>query len=255
MSDDDATVALLDALQRANPVSVDSVSDRRDLPSAHALFAEITARPPRRIRRRTMIVVIALLVLAIASVLGAFAFVDRASEPNPSVRPLCFERADRDSLAIVGVGSDLDQACAALWGAEGGFAGPAPAAFDRCLLDTGAVGVFPGESGSVCDDLGLPSVRSSSFAERLRAAGIDGGETLLQQCKDRAPGTVVAYADASAIVEGVLAKHDITGWTIEPGDHLLRPAEPCASLYFDDATETAVIQALDWGIEGGGSQP
>src|SRR5689334_21559841 len=81
MSDDDIGVALLDALQRANPVPTEELGGRRDLPSAHALFAEITAQRPRRVRRRTMVIVIALVVLALAALLGAFALVHH-DEPS-----------------------------------------------------------------------------------------------------------------------------------------------------------------------------
>ena len=52
MSDEEMSVALLESLQRANPVPVDEVASRRDLPSAHALFGEITAQRPRRVRGR-----------------------------------------------------------------------------------------------------------------------------------------------------------------------------------------------------------
>src|SRR5690348_9929561 len=120
------SVALLESLQRANPVPVDAVANRRDLPSAHALFAEITAQRPQRVRRRTIVVVIALIVLAIAALVGAFAIVQR-DEASLPLNATCF--ADRSLVSkriVVPSRGDDAAACALLW-ENGTFArGPAP---------------------------------------------------------------------------------------------------------------------------------
>src|SRR4051812_21938994 len=105
------SVALLELLQRANPVPVDEVANRRDLPSAHALFAEITAQRPRLVRRRTVVVVITLIALALAALVGAFAIVQR-SEPDVAASPQCFERADLTAHSfVIASGADLTAAC------------------------------------------------------------------------------------------------------------------------------------------------
>ena len=93
MSDDELGVALLESLQRANPVPIDELGGRRDLPSAHALFAEITAQRPRRVRRRTVVVVIALVVLLLAALVGAFALVNR-DQPSVLGAVVCAPKAN-----------------------------------------------------------------------------------------------------------------------------------------------------------------
>jgi hypothetical protein len=246
MSDDDMGIALLESLQRANPVVADDVADRRDLPSAHALFAEITAERPRRVSTRALVVVLTLVALAAVTVLGAFGLVDRTDDLTPSQAPFCYEKADLHSQRLVASSADLTSGCAQLW-RDGTFAGPVPTSFDRCLLSPGVVGVFPGESGSVCAGLGLHAVQTTSYGERVRAAANEVGLALERQCADPDRPAVVAYDDAAAVVRGILDGYGLSDWTIEPGDNALSAKQPCASPAFVDSTKTVLIQSINRG--------
>lgn len=224
MSDDEMSVALLESLQRANPVSVDDIANRRDLPSAHALFAEITAQRPRRVRRRTVVVVLALVVLALAALVGAFALVDRSS-PDVTAGPLCYAAASLDASRIAtSGGADLRSACAELW-ARGDFgSGPVPSQFDVCVLGTGAPAVFPGEAGSVCDKLGLRSANETGLNDRVLQLEAEWRNAVRnRQC--------IASADARDILQRALDGLGFDGWTVgfDESRHF-SSAEPCSSI-------------------------
>ena len=224
MSDEEMSVALLESLQRANPEPVEDVADRRALPSAHALLAEITARPPRRVRRRTVVVAIVLVILALAALIGAFAIVQRG---RPAVTaPFCYEKPSLDSRRIVagGDGGDPSAACAALW-KEGDFAGPVPSHFDECVLRGGAPAVFPAESGSVCSALGLPEASPTRTDDRIARAGDEAGRAL------GGPDRCIGYDKARVIVQRILEQNGLHGWTVarSPKALAFSAARPCAS--------------------------
>ncbi len=236
MTDDDIGVALLDALTRANPVPTDELGGRRDLPSAHALFAEITAQRPRRVRRRTVIVAVALVVLALAALLGAFALVHH-DEPTVVGSVECAPTAKYPIMhgSVAPSGGDPIAACAALWH-DGTFGTGGPSnGLDACVLPGGAVGVFPGEYGSVCPGLGLPPAQSSPSVDKLERFENDTSEAVRENC--------VGYDDAHAIVEGELAKYGYAGWTIElrPGAVPYSAENPCSSMYFEPDSRAAFI--------------
>jgi len=235
VSDDEMSVALLESLQRANPVPVDEVANRRDLPSAHALFAEITAQRPRRVRRRTVVIAIALVVLALAALVGAFALVNR-SEPEVTA-PRCYESASLTAQSFVTAsGGDLRAACADLW-KQGFFGpGPVPSHFDVCVLPQGAPGVFPGEAGSVCGPLGLREAHVTSSDEQLLEFERRASEAV------REPDCLT-YDEAHDVVAHYLDEFGLHGWTIGPSPKLpaFSDENPCASLYFATGRRTVVI--------------
>jgi len=233
VSDDEMSVSLLESLRRANPVPVDEVANRRDLPSADALFAEITAERPRRVRRRTVVLAIALVVLALAALVGAFALVDR-SEPDVTA-PRCYKSASLTAQSVVtGSGGDLRAACTELW-KQGFFgAGPVPTQFDVCVLPQGAPGVFPGESGSVCPALGLREAQPTSSDEQAFEFQHQASAAV------REPDCL-SYDRAHAVVERYLAQFKLHGWTIGRSPVPFSSDYPCASLYFPSGQTTVVI--------------
>jgi hypothetical protein len=225
VSDDEMSVALLESLQRANPIPPADVANRRDLPSAHALFAETIAQRPGRVRRRTVVVLIALVVLVLAALLGAFALVHQ-SEPDVGAGPVCYESASLDARSVVtSGGGDLRAACARLW-REGFFGtGPVPTQFDVCVLPQGAPAVFPGEAGSVCSGLGLPEAHTTPEADRIGKAEREAGLAL------GGPDRCIGYDEARGIVSRILEANGLHDWTVGPGP-TPRPFNdeyPCAS--------------------------
>jgi len=196
------------------------------LPSAHALFADITARPPRRVRRRTVIVAIVLvIILALAALIGAFAIVHRG-RPVATAGPLCYEAPSLNARKIAtSAGGDLRAACAALW-KEGDFgAGPVPSHFDACVLPGGAPAVFPAESGSVCSALGLPEANPTSTDDRIAKAGVEAGLAL------EGPNRCIGYDKARVIVQRILEQNGLHGWTVarNPKALAFSAERPCAS--------------------------
>jgi hypothetical protein len=224
VSDEEMSVVLLESLQRANPVPVDDVANRRDLPSAHALFSEITSQRPRRVRRRTMVIVIALVVLALAALVGAFAVVNR-SDPAVTASPVCYGAPSLTSRAIVTPsGGDLRAACAELW-KDGDFgAGPVPKEFDVCVLPEGAPAVFPGEAGSVCGTLGLPAENTTRSHNRFRDFMKKEGKAVTENC--------IGYREARDMVTRDLEQAGFDGWTVglQPDTVPFDASNPCASL-------------------------
>jgi hypothetical protein len=238
VSEDEMSIALLESLQRANPVRIEEIADRRALPSAHALFAEITAERPRRVRRRTLVIVIALFVLVLAALVGAFALVDRGA-PDVTAGPLCYSAASLDARRIAtSGGADLRSACAELW-TRGDFgSGPVPSHFDVCVLGTGASAVFPGEAGSVCEKLGLRSAIETGLNDRVLQLETEWRHAVRdRQC--------IASADARDILQRALDQIGFDGWTV--GLDQSRPfssAEPCSSIVVQPDLHEVIVSPI-----------
>jgi hypothetical protein len=240
MSDDELGVALLESLQRANPVPLDENGGRRDLPSAHALFAEITAERPRRVRRRTMVIAVALVILLVAALLGAFALVNR-NEPTVVGSVACFGTPDypaHRTYVATSVGDPI-AACQVPWhngmfGTDGSAKG-----LDACVLPGGAVGVFPGEFGSVCQNLSLPPAHVSASLANLEQFRTETGDAVRDQC--------VGYDAALAIVEQKLAQFDYLGWAVQPlpGSVPYSDANPCSSIAVDPEHHLVSVEAIE----------
>jgi hypothetical protein len=226
MSDDELGVALLESLQRANPVPVGEPGGRRDLPSAHALFAEITAQRPRRVRRRTMVIAVALLILLVASLIGAFALLN-SDEPTVLGAVVCAPNAiyPIDHGWLAPSGGDPIAACEEPWdngvfGTDGSSSG-----LDACVLPTGAVGVFPGEFGSVCrQKLNLPPAHLNADIAKLEEFRKATANAVRENCID--------YDAARAIVEQKFSQYGYTGWVVaqNPAAPTYSDDEPCSSV-------------------------
>jgi hypothetical protein len=238
VNDFDTGGAIIEAFRRADPIGTD-VPDRRALPSAHSRFADITAQPPRRVRRRTAVVVIALVVaFVLGTLIGAFAVVDRG-QPDVTA-PMCYAAPSLSSRAVVvPAGGDVRTACAALW-QNGDFGtGTVPSHFDVCELKTGAPAVFPGESGSVCAELGLASADLSSLDDRARA--------FESQAADAVEGRCVGYDQAHDLVAQYLDQFGLHGWTVGPNPDALSfgADRPCASLAFPGQQTVYIVPIPD----------
>src|SRR5579862_2178027 len=147
---DEAGSTMLEALRAANPVPAEQTAGRRDLPSAHALFADVVANRPRRVRTRVIIILIAIVLVALMAM--AFVLVNREGASVTS-GPVCYSVPNVHTPGlVVAVGGDPVRECAARWAAGEVGSGPVPH-FDTCVLHSGVIAVFPGESGSVCPRL------------------------------------------------------------------------------------------------------
>jgi hypothetical protein len=236
MSTNESGDTMVEAFRRANPVPASQTEGRRSMPSAHALFADIVAeRPPRvsrRLRRRVLLIAIA--VALIGLLLAAFVLV-RKDATDPSTDVACYAAPDLHARRILTAPlGDPRQTCARLF-EEGAFAGvgikhaPAPG-FDVCSL-AGAPAVFPGESGSVCKRLGLPE--ASVGDPKMAKATTEMDRRVSASCMPREP--------AVRIIESVLAKYGLKGWTIELGPSEYDSAHPCTSMGIHPGTRTIML--------------
>jgi hypothetical protein len=155
---------------------------QRDLPPGRLqlrkehLVREVTIweRDAQR-RRRRLAVVLVPAVLAVLAVTGftTYAF---TREPTHLESVGCYETAELDgNIAVVNADGRAPTAvCAELWrqGDMGPGLGPAPENLAACVLETGAVGVFPSSGKDTCEQLGLADVPRTYAAEAERFAAL-----------------------------------------------------------------------------------
>jgi hypothetical protein len=185
---------------------------------------------------------------------AAYALVGR--QPSKPQNVACFAAADLQAeTAVVGAGPGGPVATCARLRDRGYVGGATSQTLRACVLDSGAVGVFPEASGrDVCLDLGLASVSPPTGGGRGEPSrppiGTDDAvadaarftafrDAVLPRLLDQ--GCVGAGA-AEAIVREELGRAGLEGWTVVAGvgeDGLGFSAErPCASLNFKPEVRT-----------------
>lgn len=229
MSDYEPGDTMVEALRRSNPVPAAAVIDRRSLPYAHALFAEIVAQPTRRVRRRVLLIALALVL--IAALLMAFVAVRRVGT-SLSIAPVCYGADSLSAQKIVASGGDPQQACAQVW-AGGRFGTRAVPDFDVCVLPSGVLAVFPGEAGSVCRRLDLPASSGDNRVERF-----------IDAVNREVSAACVGRDRALEIVNGEIATRGLTSWKAEVGAGWNDVNHTCASIASDSSTNTILIVGM-----------
>jgi hypothetical protein len=153
---------------------------QRDLPPGRLqlrkehLVREVTIweRDAQR-RRRRLAVVLVPAVLAVLAVTGftTYAF---TREPTHLESVGCYETAELDgNIAVVNADGRAPTAvCAELWRQGDMGPGPAPESLAACVLETGAVGVFPSSGKDTCEQLGLTDLLPTYAAEAKRFAAL-----------------------------------------------------------------------------------
>jgi hypothetical protein len=231
-----------------------SVPPERDLPAGRLqprkehLVNEIvqSAVTSRRRRRRLLLVLIPAAVLALAAT-GFTAYVV-TREPTHLESIGCYDRASLDAnVAVVSAdGRDPAEICAELWAADASGEGRSrePGELTSCVLDSGAVGVFPGSGAGTCGRLGLADLPASYAAEArqfaalrdalTRRLGFPGSGTELPS------GPCVGEEPARAIVEEELRRHGYGGWRIETTEPY-SAERPCTMVAFDNEEEIVFL--------------
>jgi hypothetical protein len=161
---------------------------------------------------------------------------------RPVTDPLtvaCYRAADLDTDIVVVEARTVDdsvESCRPLWRADGEFGaqldGGPPPDLQACVLESGAVGVFPTASGGqICDDLGL-AVPASGSPEQ--------NQTVIE-LRDELVGAFLAECvgveEARVRVEEALARHGLEGWQVVVTQSFTEE-RPCTSLAFDVPGET-----------------
>jgi hypothetical protein len=227
---------LLEQLRRANPVPAAAAAGRRLTTDADALFADIVREriQPRRHRRRAVLIAVAIALLLLAA-LAAF-FLRREADPKQPASAACYSAADLHARRVIfGVaGNDARAACAEQWRLGNVGSGPLPD-FAVCVLPNGLQAVFPGESGSTCDRLGLKIAGSGRRDESTFS--YDLGVKIHERCFDE--------AGARVLVHEQLVAHGLANWKVLVGhDRPFGRTFPCAEVSIDIRARTVTIVAI-----------
>jgi hypothetical protein len=232
-----------DLLRAANPVAADEVPSAH-APEAVAMFERIVstlskeAPAPRRkwLRRGAWILIPVAAAGAAAAGYGLFR---NATDP---IDVVCFAEAKvtPGGSLVPNVPEGPEAACAPLWSSgdlinpDGSGSVPQLVA---CVLDTGAIGVFPDTLGSdTCGELSLP---------RYVGGGPDSDDAILVRLQNeltrKFTGRCFGDVEAVDVVKRQLEELGLSEWTIELGEDL-SAARPCRTLAFDSPNKTVILQ-------------
>ena len=125
----------------------------------------------RRRRRLTLVLVPAVLVVLAVTGFTTYAL---TREPTHLESVGCFETAELDgNIAIVNADGRAPTAiCAELWRQGDMGRWPAPESLAACVLESGAVGVFPSSSEDTCEQLGVADLPPTYAAEAERFSAL-----------------------------------------------------------------------------------
>ena len=231
MSDVDRDDPTADALRRANPVPLDRVSPHPSDGAARALLERVLGHPRRRSRRPLLVATTTALLVVFVVGLTASRAVHREDAPDP-FNLVCYASDSLTARRVVVSAPDVDHACAAAW-QHGPFGAGVVPEFDACVLSSGGIGVFPGESGSVCPRLGLPEFDGGDQVARFSS---ETGTRVAQRC--------IGLDAAERMVRDEIAKFGLRGWTVAQGAQSFDAKRPCASLAFVEAHRKVLVVAI-----------
>jgi hypothetical protein len=216
----------------------------RDLPSGRLqqrkeqLVSELSMwdRTARRRRRRLAIV----LVPAVIAVLAVTGFTTYAltREPTHLETVGCYDgpALDTNVTVVSADGRDPTEICMEIW-QRGDLAGAAvPSKLAACVLETGAIGVFPSSGAATCEELGLADLPASYAVERKRFASLR--DAIVAELGEPASGSslgspkCVGEAEARAVVRRELDAHGYGDWGMEVSA-AYTAERPCTEVSFD----------------------
>lgn len=221
------------AARRPEPASADGAM-------ARAMYGEVVASRPtastsraRRWRRVAVFVAAALATAAAAYVLT-----------RPVTEPLtvaCFRSANLTAdRVILPASSDIPagELCRVVWEPGGEFAaetGGRRPPLTACVLESGAVGVFPSrENGDVCQQLDAAKPDPTSIDDTQMV--IELQDALVGQFL----GSCLDLPAAAAVVERELDNRRLSDWEVTNAQPFTTD-RPCASLAIDPATRTVEL--------------
>jgi hypothetical protein len=229
-----------------------NVNDRidipeRDLPPGRLqlrkehLMSELSThgRVARWRRRRLGLV----LIPAVVVLLGVTGFTTYAltREPTHMESVGCFERASMNAnVAVVSAdGRDPAVICREIFQASD-LSAPVPDELASCVLDTGAIGVFPSSGAQTCELLGLADLPASYAVERKWFAALRNA--IVAQIGEPASGSTrggpqcVGEDEARAIVRRELDAHGYADWDVKVIGEPFSAEQPCADVGFAENT-------------------
>ena len=154
----------------------------------------------------------------------------------------CYDRASLSAnTAVVGAdGRDPVAICADVWH-QGALGQPVPRHLEACVLQTGAIGVFPG----TCSSLGLAPLPASYRAQAKRFTSLQnvivarlgtpasGSSTRGPQCLGRAA--------AERFVRRALDARGYADWHVKVSAGSFGASRPCAEPSFDTGARTVLL--------------
>jgi hypothetical protein len=220
----------------------------RDLPPGRLqlrkehLVSELSThdRVARRRRRRVGLVVVPA-VLILFGLTGFTTYV-LTREPTHMETVGCFERASLNAnVAVVSAdGRDPAVICREIFQAGDLPGAPVPHELDSCVLDTGAIGVFPSSGATTCEELGLADLPASYAVEGKRFGALR--DAILAQVGEPASGSTrggpqcIGEDEARAIVRRELDAHGYADWDVKVIGEPFSAERPCADIAFGENT-------------------
>ena len=194
-------------LAALNPV--EGLSER--LPGDDAMLAAIVAAPVvplRRGRGRRRWWVTGGAVVVVSAGLAAAAFLRQESPTNP-LQLVCYPVAEDQPPALFDapMGQDPVASCGELWMNGRIASDDSPPQLTACVLDTGVIGVIPGDQ-RVCAELGLANWVGELSNDELNLIAFH--EALVANFADRC----VTEAVVEAEVRVVMAEFGVADWSI-----------------------------------------
>jgi hypothetical protein len=188
------------------------------------------------------------LVPAVVILLAATAFTTYSltREPKHLESVGCFDRASLSAnTAIVSAdGRDPVTICTDVW-QEGALGTPVPKQLEACVLQTGAIGVFPRSGDDTCGALGLAPLPASYAAEATHFAALQSA--IVARLGEPASGSskrgpeCVGQAAAIAFVRHQLDSRGYGDWQIKVSGRTFGPGQPCAEPSFDSEAHTVYL--------------
>jgi len=192
------------------------------------------------------------LVALAAAIATAAAYVATRPVSEPSTVG-CYLEAHLGSDVVVlaaSIDTAAEELCRTVWEPGGEFAaetglgvaqdGTAPP-LAACVLDSGAIGVFPMIVGAdVCTELGLAEPDAGSVEDNRAIIEMENAvvDRFLDACLD--------LATAEAVVESELASRDLSDWRVIES-RPFGPERPCATLAIDASAKTVLLVFVDGG--------
>jgi hypothetical protein len=207
-------------------------------------LADWSSNARRRRQRRALVLVPALLAFLAVTGFTTYAL---TREPTHLESIACYDRAALDADVAI-VSSDERHpvdTCGEVW-RTGGFGqerqSPRLAA---CVLQTGAIGVFPRSGGETCAELGLADLPPSYPDAAARFAGLQAA--IFAKVGDPASGSsrggpqCLGVDDAQMIVRRELVVRGYADWEIQLAGGEFSAAQPCTDVSFDSAGKTVLL--------------
>ena len=227
------------------------IPDRREVPATWIerqrdfLLDELAGKSAAQRRRRRLVIV---LVPATFILLAATAFTTYSLTRQPKHLESigCFDRASLSAnTAIVSAdGRDPVKICTDVW-QQGALGTPVPKQLAACVLQTGAIGVFPRSGDDTCGALGLAPLPASYAAEAKRFAALQNA--IVARLGEPASGSskrgpeCVGQAAAISFVRHQLDSRGYGDWQIKVSGGDFTSARPCAEPSFDTGGKTAYL--------------